>query len=405
MLHGKGKNIISFCRIQEMFFAIDRRGMSLMGKGNRFWVFAMVFISVQAYGSEIDTFTGSCEPLPDLSFHLNEKVMEGLKEAAINANRMSRLRYYRDVYPFRGTAGTDYCSLAALQSEIRKRFARALEGQLETYLNELPPSAAARIDFDHSIYRDFTVEETPTLAGLKKMGAVVRMGPYRVGADKFGHFFSEGWSYFIRVQENKGNIDEALLFGEMSESIYFGALTTGVFSFADLAANFNGLRFWNRVAGDHPDPLFPEKEVKPYFRCKNSQWVLEADFDWREYVDPAWDERFNQSLFRNQMLLEKVSKRIDSLKEEPSGCLCDLMDQEEDVAMLMLRKYGRYGPRLLNISGHDTLPEELFPSTLIRQFFHRDIQHPRTERENAIVSFFRSYRDKMTLAAEQKQGE
>ena len=361
------------------------------------FITALVMIHVPVNGSEIDSFTASCEPSPDLTYHLNKKVMEGLKEAAVSANRISMMRYFRDIYPFVGKAGVDYCSVAVLQAEIRKRFARALEGQLETYVNGLPSGVAQRVDFSRSIYQDFTVEETPTIASLKKIGAVVRIGPYLVGADKFGHFFSEGWSYYIRVQENEGNIEEALLFGEMSESIYFGALTTGVFSFADLSANFNGLRFWSRIAGDRPDPLFPDDEVEPYFKCKNNQWVLEKDFDWRAYIDPAWDERFNYSLFRNQILLDKVSKRIESLKEESSLCLCEVMDQEEEMDRLMIHKYGVYGPRLFNISGHATLPERLFPSTLISQFLHREIHHPRTERENAILSFLKGYRDKKNL--------
>lgn len=326
----------------------------------------MALICMRAYGSEIDTFTGSCAPLPDLTAHLNEKVMKGLEDAALKANRKAQIHYLRNVYPFRGIEGVDYCSVIRLHAEIRRKFARALESQLETYINDLPSGVVSRIDFGHSIYRDFTVEETPTLAGLKKMGAVARMGDCRVGADKFGHFFSEGWSYFIRAYENDVDIDEALFFGEMSESIYFGAITTGVFSYADLVANFNGMRFWNRVAGIYPDPLFPEKEINPYFRCKNKGWVLETGFDWKEYIDPAWDERFNPSVFRNKILLDKVLERIDSLKEDPEeACSCG-EDDHEKLNERMVRKYGKFGTRLLNLDGHNILPKERHPSILFK---------------------------------------
>ncbi|MBU0991069.1 MAG: hypothetical protein KJ737_01135 [Proteobacteria bacterium] len=362
----------------------------------------LVVSGIHANASEIDSFTGPCESLPDLTSHLNEKVTEGLRQACINANRKSRMVYFRHSYPFRGEEGVDYCNSDLLYSEIRGQFARAIEGQLETYINELPKELAKSVDFDHSIYRDFTVEETPTLAGLKKMGTVIRMHDNMVGADKFGHFFSEGWSYFIRAYEKGENIDAALFFGEMTESIYFGALTTGVFSYSDLTANFNGMRFWNHILATHPDPLFPDQSIMPYVRCENSKWSVVNDFDWNDYIDPAWDERLNYSLFRNKILLHKVESRIAYMEDtDTSHCSCE--DNERETANQMMRKkYGAYGTTLLNLDGHQILSEELSPANLVNRFFGLRAKRSQARREKAIMDFLWEYQKKLHAPQENR---
>ena len=51
--------------------------------------------------------------------------------------------------------------------------------------------------------------------------------------------------------------DVALSWGEMREKGVYGFSTTGIFSYADLVANFNGYRFWNRVLKTEKDPISP----------------------------------------------------------------------------------------------------------------------------------------------------
>ena len=356
----------------------------------------MVFFSAWAVASEVDTFTDQCDPLPDLSDHLSAKVTEGLIQACKTANRRSRLHYFKTNYPFPPEQGVDYCNQAILYKEIRGQFARALVGQLESYVNELPGDQARTIDFDHSIYRDFTVEETPTLAGLKKMGAVVRLKDNLVGAEKFGHFFSEGWSYYIRAYAHEKDLKKALVFGLMSESIYFGALTTGVFSFSDLIANFNGMRFWNRILAEEEDPLDPEETLSPYICCENNRWTVKIPFSWEDYVDPAWDERYNRSLFRNEVLLEKVRQRIDAMGDSAmSDCPCTSPASRKTKIENMQSKYKTFSPELLNLEGHQVIPLSLSPGYLVDRYWHLNKKRANTKREKTIIQYIREYREKM----------
>ncbi|MBK8971189.1 MAG: hypothetical protein IPM37_07360 [Hahellaceae bacterium] len=102
--------------------------------------------------------------------------------------------------------------------------------------------------------------------------------------------------------------------GHEQEEGKFGLVTTGVFSHADLAANFNGWRFWNQIRRAHNDPLrgfwgnlFAGAQISCSFRVmasiKQRQWVyareLKQDFDIRDYVDGARDEGQNCSRYAN----------------------------------------------------------------------------------------------------------
>ena len=103
----------------------------------------------------------------------------------------------------------------------------------------------------------------------------------------------------------------------------YGAVTTGVFSYADLVANLNGMRFWNRVLAENADVLTGQR-IRPYVGCVNRRWQVQALFDWQEYIDLSWDETNNCVKFRNTQLLLKVKKRLHDLEElshRPSQCL------------------------------------------------------------------------------------
>ncbi|MFC6672641.1 hypothetical protein [Marinobacterium aestuariivivens] len=64
-----------------------------------------------------------------------------------------------------------------------------------------------------------------------------------MGLDKLGHFFAQGWQYFELTALGGGTLEQALALGREQEQGRYGYLTTGIFSYADLAANFNGWRF------------------------------------------------------------------------------------------------------------------------------------------------------------------
>jgi hypothetical protein len=89
--------------------------------------------------------------------------------------------------------------------------------------------------------------------------------------DKIGHFFAEGWTCFERTREEDESLEHAMDWGSRQEAGKFGYSTTGVYSFADLVADFNGWRFWTEVLRTQDDPLkgvIANLFGRPYVACE-----------------------------------------------------------------------------------------------------------------------------------------
>ncbi|GAB6095297.1 hypothetical protein JCM14469_15490 [Desulfatiferula olefinivorans] len=326
-------------------------------------------LPVRLPASETDSFTDRCAPLPDSTDRLNLMVNEGLDEAVRNANRVAKRRYMQTNYPFSGRKGTDFCNAEDLYRQLRLLFARKFIGQMEADINRLPAGLIMKVDLDHSVYRDFPFEKSPTLVALGTMGALVRVGDHRIGADKFGHFFSEGWTeYTLAYGEPGPDFFKALTYGVITESLYYGVLTTGVFSHADLAANLNGMRFYNALLGNGDDPLTKHRP-EPYVKCLNRTWERVRDFDWKDYVDAAWDEGVNFNYFRNEALLRfALSRMEDELRRQAEDCDCRMDPDDRDA---LAEKYAEFAGHVLNLDRPAVLPENLTPEHLILEKLHQ----------------------------------
>lgn len=304
--------------------------------------------SLSSHSAEVDQFTRPENvTLSDSTERLNQEVNSRIQRALIRANRNPPHLKPRKV---QRVPKRLHCSVSRLYDSYRTLLARPLVGQIESYAeNHLDISRHTTLLSD-SVYRHFTWPQSPSLVLSERVASIVRVGDFEVGTDKFGHFFTEGYSYFVETDQLNRPINEALLFGEWTESVYFGAQTTGVYSFADLVANFNGLRFWNRILARHRDPLM-DKKVEPYIICDEGEWIVNHSFRWLDYIDQGWNESVNCSLFRTLNLLGQV------LNEGPH-CRSEA---------LPWRKYGEYGARLLNQHGLGVMPEYLQPEVLLLQ--------------------------------------
>ncbi|MEK9711125.1 MAG: hypothetical protein VW258_01020 [Thalassolituus sp.] len=321
----------------------------------RLLLLALVIFSTSLFAAEVDQFTVIVrdgiehprEALPDSRFVLNAEVNRRLQRAVERANRAQPFRHPPNAAR---TSRRPHCDITRLYNAVGSFLARPIVGQVETFAEQSPYVARQRILLNESIYHTFTWPQSPSLVLSERVAAVVRIDDDFVGSDKFGHFFSEGRSYFEESQRLTLPLNSALLFGEWTESVYFGAETTGVYSFGDLVANFNGLRFWNALLGHQPDPLTGEG-VKQYFSCVDKRWVQTRTFDWREYIDTAWNESINCSMFRTPELLAKILE---------SAPLCRTDE-------LPYSRYGSLGERLFNTMGLAVLPEYLQPEVILRQ--------------------------------------
>jgi hypothetical protein len=314
------------------------------------FLFTFLFLS-SVYAAEVDQHTNSHITIDDSQEILNNKVNDlirlSIKQA--NAPRYSKM----PKHPGKGYAYYPLCSVDLLHKALESNLARALIGQIEMYAEESPLITKRTLPIQQSIYRDFSAVNAPSLATYKRISSVINLNGIEIGTDKLGHFFTEGWRYFQLTNQMEGDIKKGILFGLWTESFYYGAQAPGVFSYADMIANFNGLRFWNRVRSKFKDPI-THLYQPPYITCENKKWAVNNSFLWSEYVDEAWNESVNCNNFKTQGLLNQINYY---------DTLCDVEKLPKKYDHLPYIKLNRVGLEVMN----DSLQFEKFinPDDLI----------------------------------------
>ncbi len=140
-----------------------------------------------------------------------------------------------------------------------------------------------------SIYRD------PAFPFVLPLSPTIRVGEVRFGLDKFGHLFGFGRRYYQRYLElrRRGLTEEEALRkvvvrGIRQERFFLGGIADGVFSYADLEANYQGL-----VMARSFCEADPEVETEPLLTRVDGGWRAARDLDLRRFVTPSFDESFN----------------------------------------------------------------------------------------------------------------
>lgn len=209
------------------------------------------------------------------------------------------------------------CDEHQLYLKVWKQVGKNPIGEFEKFAEELPAQYSFLDSFKDGIYGAvptfLTRKDSPAFADLFLMSGwyspTLRVYNHIIGADKFGHFFGQGWDYF-----RAGNLAEALNKGEDAELHLDGYIGSGVYSYADLSANFDGLKFWRSLLGGDA----------PYVRCEQSKFRKSRDFTWKEYVASAWDEALNCSKYVSKSMTDAVLQRQRELgvecPAEPRAC-------------------------------------------------------------------------------------
>ncbi len=289
--------------------------------------------------AEVDSYTHRGADLPDITDLLNGEVRQRITAAVQEAN--VRLDQKRALARKLGLTPEHGCDPGPLYQALGKRLSGFVFGRIEKFIDALPTELRAANRKEASIYRDFRFTDAPSLTARDWLASLVRVNSQYVGADKFGHFFSEGWQFYRYHYQDHDSLDATLLRGALMETSYYGRLATAVYSYADLVANFQGMRFWNAVLGEQPDVLTGRRPA-PLVVCRGGHFRLVRTFDWRDYVDAAWDEAVNCDDFADAGLLQRVRARLPH-NGAPLGCFTG----GNDLSALR-RKYGPWAPALLN---------------------------------------------------------
>jgi len=289
--------------------------------------------------AEIDPFNGYSRQLKDSADLISAKANEMIQVGIADANGAAK-----------------GCEPLALYDALRLRFNRVNIGPFSNYIYRSQDIERVVTPVFDSVYQDWGWRDA-VIPGLfarylrDPSGTVINVGGVRVGTDKFEHFSGSGFRYFELHYLMDRPIRESLHFGFRAEAGFLGAVSTGVLSFGDLAANFGGMRFWNHLLATGPDVL--GADLGPYVVCEDDTWKQVKLVDITSYVDTTWVERNKCSLFRTDKMLKDVLTILE-FRSEQDGMeyRCPFSSSAIEAVK---KKYGDYAKYLINSEGHNSL--------------------------------------------------
>lgn len=322
-----------------------------------------VFVIHASLAAEIDSVTPRRLKLDNSLAFINKIFNQRIQEGINKANTQQETVWGIDEGVEEYVNEDIFCDEEVLYTELRKAIYQSftaswgLKGyDLDKQLRSLLARQSYSLSLNDSIYRDIDYLEGFSLK-LKELSDVVNINGHLVGLDKIGHFFAEGWQYFELTHYDDYSIDQALEWGSQQETGKFGYSTTGIYSFSDLVANFNGWRFWNKVLLKEKDPL---KGViasffnRPYVSCETQiiasikdrrivkAWEYNTRFDLSDYIDGTWDEGNNCNSFADPVIEEKITLRIKNIDPDFS------CPYKPEYCLESRSKYGYYAKYVLH---------------------------------------------------------
>lgn len=132
------------------------------------------------------------------------------------------------------------------------------------------------------------------------LSPTVRLFGVEFGTDKLDHFFQQGYKYY-RIQQRavtKGSTTKqattkAIKWGQMTERTYFGLLVSGVYSNADLYANYVGMKFYQALT----EPITIDEKTRPAaVVLQNGVWIIDNASLRENLLKPFLTDHLNEAL-------------------------------------------------------------------------------------------------------------
>lgn len=292
-----------------------------------------LLLSCELVAGEADHYTNRDMPIEDVSEQLNEMANQYLQEAVDQVKSCDdTLESERELYK----AMTAY-------------FANHTKGVLvkevmyKDYVSKRMIGLKDSVYGDWSILNGFLMGRRSAAESPLALTPMIRIGEHVVGTDKLEHMFGMGQIYFKRFHLKNKKLRRVLKQGIAREKTFLGGniLATGVFAYADLSANFNGMRFWNHVLQKRDDILGSSHNIGPYVKCVDGRYEVNIDrpIDFRNYVDASMDESINCSKFATKKGLRKFQK---GMKKIDATYTCPM---DSGALQAMYKKYDVVTPK------------------------------------------------------------
>ncbi len=216
---------------------------------------------------ETDQFSNRLEPIEDATELLDGRVNQSIGDAVADwKGRRNDRKVVNAIYhDIGGHHWVDRIERWAMKSEDVER---------------LQPDRRNSIYSGHPIWAS-------RVAKLFGVGPTIKVNDTLIGSDKLGHFLSQGRKFYFRYLRYEDE-ERAAEQSAYTERALFGQMTTGVYSNADLVANYEGYRFYRSL---FEDGIVPGKPA--ILAWEGDRWVVQRPFTWADHVNAYWDEALN----------------------------------------------------------------------------------------------------------------
>ena len=129
----------------------------------------------------------------------------------------------------------------------------------------------------------------------------IRLYGSQFGLDKIEHFFQQGYGYYKIYEKDiaagampDAAAKKAVKWGKMTERTYFGLLVSGVYSNADLVANYAGMKFYLGLT----QPITIGMVTRPaILSLKDGSWAINDSAALHEnLIKPFLSEHLNEAI-------------------------------------------------------------------------------------------------------------
>lgn len=270
---------------------------------------ALFTLCHRSLAAETDQYTFREIPLNDAAPELNRHIEELIQKALENH------QYYLNPYH--------------LQKHVRWRIEGVFSFRRLTYWAASHPQIQAQETWDDGIFRHIPFFHSVTRI-THRVAPTIHVGNTRMGTDKLSHLFSVGWEYFKNYRTHGET--EMIRLGNQREGGILGKNTTGVYSHADVVANFEGYRFYRSLTEDN---IIPGKRALIDWHRKHPK--LQRPFEIQDFVNPYFDESINTSTYQSRMgdhISETLRKYCPLYHKTPQ-----LWDLDPDIDQQLQKRY------------------------------------------------------------------
>jgi len=282
------------------------------------------------FAAETDGFTSRYQSIKDGLPAINKEINNKIESVIIKMNHQS---------------DSKSCDFDKLNSLLGDQLRQPFLGQIENFIMNSSEVDKSNVDFNHSILRNVStfhhsVIRLGILLGIGYAPSIKHKG-LLIGADKFGHFMDEGYYYYKLVHHWNYSLEEVIKFGEYIEFYIEGKTTGGIYSYADLSANYDGYRFWLHLLGSEK-----EKIKSKYFTCDNGRWSQNSRIDLDHYVSSSWDEGMNCNDYISDTMRKDIDRTIRKLEiKNKKRYRCPVYPEKITA---MINKYGKFAKNVIN---------------------------------------------------------